>query len=223
MAPDERPRNLLPYLAGAVVLVFLAMRVLGASGGAGTPAVALDGAGPKATRKPVSGDRIWVHVAGAVRRPGLYRVAADARAGAAVDAAGGVARRADLRAINLAATVRDGQQVIVPARGERPAVAGPGAAASGDASQAPGSGSAPPGGATGAPGTAGPAPGGAKISLTTATVEQLDGLDGIGPTLAQRILQWRDAHGGFKSVDQLREVEGIGEKRFEALRGAVAP
>jgi competence protein ComEA len=61
------------------------------------------------------------------------------------------------------------------------------------------------------------------VSLSTATVEQLDALDGIGPTLAQRILQWRDAHGGFKSVDQLREVEGIGEKRFEALRSAVQP
>ena len=214
MAPDERPRNFLPYIVGAVVLVFLAMRVLGASGGAETPAVALDGARPKLPGKSASGDRIWVHVAGAVRKPGLYRVGADARAGAAVDAAGGLARRADLRAINLAATVRDGQQVIVPARGERVPVAGSGTAAPGGAAGATG-------GAVAAPGAA--APTGAKISLSSATVEQLDGLDGIGPTLAQRILRWRDAHGGFKSVDQLREVEGIGEKRFEALRGAVDP
>jgi competence protein ComEA len=64
---------------------------------------------------------------------------------------------------------------------------------------------------------------GAKVSLSTATVEQLDALDGIGPTLAQRILQWRDTHGGFKSVEQLREVDGIGEKRFAALREAVEP
>jgi competence protein ComEA len=216
MAPDERPRNLLPYLAGAVVLVFLALRVLGSSDGAETPAVALDGARPQPAGKPGSGARrIWVHVAGAVRRPGLYRVAADARAGTAVDAAGGVARRADLRAINLAATLRDGQQVIVPARGERSAAAasGPGAP-SGGASPASGTGTAAPGGG---------APAGAKVSLATATVEQLDALDGIGPTLAQRILQWRDAHGGFRSVEQLREVEGIGEKRFEALRAAVEP
>jgi competence protein ComEA len=215
MAPDERPRKLLPYLACAVVLVFLAMRVLGSSGGAETPAVALDGARPQAAGKPATAHRrIWIHVAGAVRRPGLYRVAVDARAGAAVDAAGGVARRADLRAINLAATLRDGQQVIVPARGERAAVGAPGTAAPAGAAPVPGTAGAAPGSA---------APAGAKVSLATATVEQLDGLDGIGPTLAQRILQWRDAHGGFKSVEQLREVEGIGEKRFESLRAAVEP
>src|SRR5918999_6228085 len=108
MAPDERRRNLYMYLAGALVLVFLALRAFGASGGGDEPAVALDGAGAKPRAADRSGRRIWVHVAGAVRRPGLYRVASDARAGAAVDAAGGVSRRADLRAINLAATVRDG-------------------------------------------------------------------------------------------------------------------
>ena len=194
------------------MLVLLAMRALaGAGAGAGeTPAVALDGARPpKRSAKPATAGRIWVHVAGAVRKPGLYRVAHDARAGTAVDAAGGLGRRADLRAINLAATVRDGQQIVVPARGERPvaAAAGPVGTASGEQP----SGSVAPG-----------APG-AKVNLSTATVEQLDGLDGIGPTLAQRILQWRDAHGGFKSVEQLREVEGIGEKRFESLRAAVQP
>ena len=122
MAPDDRRRTLLPYLAGAVVLVLLAMRALGGGRAAARRrAVALDGARPQAAaERPLAATRIWVHVAGAVRRPGLYRVAADARAGEAVDAAGGLARRADLRAINLAATVRDGQQVIVPARGERP-------------------------------------------------------------------------------------------------------
>jgi competence protein ComEA len=222
MSPDERPRKLLPYVAGALVLVFLALRVLASWGGAETPAVALDGARPQAVPKQDSGDRrIWVHVAGAVRRPGLYRVAPDARAGTAVDAAGGVARRADLRAINLATKLRDGQQVIVPARGERAAVAPGTAAPPGGAAVGPGGATAAPGAGPAAPG--GAAPAGAKVSLSTATVEQLDGLDGIGPTLAQRILQWRDAHGGFKSVEQLREVEGIGEKRFEALRSAVQP
>jgi competence protein ComEA len=200
-------------MAAAVVLVLLAMRVFTASGGGDTPAVALDGARSRPAVPPTRAQgRVWVHVTGAVRRPGLYRLAADSRAGEALDAAGGFARRADLRAINLAATVRDGQQIVVPARGER-AAAAPAAAGA----QPPGQ-AAPAGTAPGAA-----APGGAKVSLGTATVEQLDTLDGIGPTLAQRIIQWRDAHGGFKSVDQLREVEGIGEKRFEALRAAVQP
>jgi competence protein ComEA len=65
--------------------------------------------------------------------------------------------------------------------------------------------------------------GGARLSLGSATAEQLDTLDGIGPTLAQRIVQWRDTHGGFQSVEQLREVEGIGDKRFQSLRAAVTP
>lgn len=200
-----RRRSLFPYLAGAVVLALLAVRALGGGGGAEAgPSVTLDGAPPgaRATSEPASArrERVWVHVAGAVRRPGLYRVRADARAGEAVDAAGGLTRRADLRAVNLASTVRDGQQVIVPARGERAAAA-----------PAPGPGQAPGD------------PAGAKLSLASATVEQLDALDGIGPTLAQRIVEWRDAHGGFRSVEQLREVEGIGAKRFESLSAAVEP
>ena len=206
MPSDERRRSLLPYIAGAVVVVLLAVRILGSPGGPEAPAVELDGAPARAPEKQGSrGHRVWIHVTGAVRRPGLYRVGADARVGEALDAAGGFARRADQRGVNLASGVRDGQQIVVPARGERAAAATPPGAT------APGS----------APATGGPA--GGKVSLSTATVEQLDALDGIGPTLAQRILQWRDAHGGFKSVDQLREVEGIGEKRFEALRTAVEP
>lgn len=215
MASDDRRRSLIAYLLGAALLVYLATRALGGCGSesAETPAIALDGQRPAAAaeQRPANA-RIWVHVTGAVRRPGLYRLSSSARAGGAIDAAGGFAPRADLRAINLASTVRDGQQIVVPARGER---AGP-------AASAPPSGSAPVPSAGSAPsGASGPA--GPKISLSAATVEQLDALDGIGPTLAQRIIQWRDAHGGFKSVEQLREVEGIGEKRFAALRSAVQP
>jgi competence protein ComEA len=216
MSSSQRPRSFVPYVVGALVLVLLGLRVLGGANGAEAPAVALDGAppakAPSGAAKGRPGAKIWIHVAGAVRRPGLYRVPPGARAGTAVDAAGGITRRADLRAINLAATVRDGQQVIVPARGERPA----GAPVTGGAT-GPGAGAASGPGASAAP------PAGMKLSLSSATVEQLDGLDGIGPTLAKRILEWRDAHGGFKSVEQLREVEGIGEKRFEALRAAVEP
>jgi competence protein ComEA len=142
--------------------------------------------------------------------PGLYRVPDGSRVAAAVEVAGGPSRRADLAGVNLAAPVQDGQQIVVPVRAR-------GAGASGPAS----AGSAPPGPA--APGSVAPGATGAKVSLSTATVEQLDGLDGIGPTLAQRIIEYRDAHGGFRSVDELREVEGIGEKRFESLRDAVQP
>ena len=201
MPSFDRRRSPIPYALAAAALVLFVGRLLAGGGGpeAG-PSVALDGERP-APRRNGPPRRIWVHVAGAVRRPGLYRVDADARAGEAVDAAGGLARRADLRAVNLAATVRDGQQVIVPVRGERAA-------------------SSP---SAGAPADPADEPAGAKVSLASATAEQLDALDGIGPTLAKRIVDWRDANGGFRSVDQLREVEGIGEKRFESLRAAVEP
>jgi competence protein ComEA len=104
-----------------------------------------------------------------------------------------------MQGVNLAAKVSDGQQVIVPQRvsGAGAAAAGPGAAAA----------------ATGA--TAAP------ISLNTATVEQLDELEGIGPTTAQKILDWRKEHGGFRSVDDLQQISGIGPKRFESLKEKV--
>jgi competence protein ComEA len=122
-------------------------------------------------------------------------------------------RRADLSAVNLAATVEDGQQIRVPRIGERPAV---GASAGTSASGSSASGASAAGGGGGSAGAA-------KLSLASATVEQLDQLDGIGPTLAKRIVQFREEKGGFRSVEQLRDVEGIGEKRFAALREAVGP
>lgn len=142
-----------------------------------------------------------------MRRPGLYRLPAAARVAEALQRAGGPLPRAALTAVNLAARIEDGQQVVVPAEG---AVATGGVAA----------GAAGPTGST-----AGMAPGapGAKLSLGAATVEQLEELDGIGPTLAERIVEYREANGGFSSLGQLREIEGIGEKRFASLREAVQP
>jgi competence protein ComEA len=146
-----------------------------------------------------------VHVAGAVRRPGLYRLPAAARVAEALERAGGPLLRAELTAVNLAARMEDGQQVVVPAAGAVPVAGAAGARAS--------------------PGSAGAVPGapGVKLSLAAATVDQLDELDGIGPTLAGRIIEYRDAHGGFRSVEELRDVDGIGEKRFASLREAVQP
>jgi competence protein ComEA len=149
-------------------------------------------------RRGGGGVRPFVHVTGAVRRPGVYRVPSWARLDAAIRRAGGATRRADLQGVNLAAKISDGQQVIVPARASG---AGPGPTAG------------PPG--------AGAAAGAAPISLNTATVEQLDQLDGIGPATAQKILDWRKEHGGFGSVDDLRQISGIGPKRFESLKEKV--
>ena len=177
------------YIAAATVLALVAWRVgQGGSGAGGQPAVA-------AASVPVEVDapaepRGLVHVAGAVRHPGVYPIAPGARVIAAIRRAGGPTRRADLSALNLAATLQDGQQVRVPAR-------------------------APAGAAAGG--------GGGPVSLSSADEAALDALDGIGPTLAARIVEWRGAHGGFASVDQLLEVPGIGPGRLEALRSQVVP
>jgi competence protein ComEA len=160
-------------------------------------------AGPaQAARAPVRIDsarsgRVFVHVTGAVRRPGVYRLPGWARLDLAVRRAGGAARGADLEGVNLAAKVADGQQVVVP----RSVGGGAGAMVAGEA------------GATGS--AQGP------ISLNTATPEQLDQLDGVGPVTAQKILEWRKQHGGFSSVDDLKQIGGIGPKRFESLKAKV--
>jgi competence protein ComEA len=201
-------------LLGGLVL----LRFAGCGDGAGRGSAVRIERSPSAA-PPVSGGGaerhgagIYVHVAGAVRRPGLLRLPEGSRVAEAVDRAGGPVRRADLAGVNLAAKLEDGQQVIVPVRG----ASGAGAAVAGAApGVAPGSasvGSAPPGSA-GVP----------KLSLGVATVEQLDQLDGIGPTLAQRIVEYRTTHGGFRSLGELREVEGIGEKRFATLQKALQP
>ena len=137
--------------------------------------------------------RIVVHVVGAVRRPGLFKLAEGARVADALARAGGPARRADLAAVNLAAPLADGQQVVVPAR-------------------------LPPGSAP-----AGAAATGAKVSLAIATLDQLDELPGIGPITAQKIVDWRTAHGPFRSVEDLDDVPGIGPARVEQLRDLVTP
>jgi len=139
-----------------------------------------------------------VDVAGAVRRPGLYRLASGTRIADAVRRAGGATARADTAAINLAAPLVDGMQVVVPRTG--------GATA----------------GSAAAPGAAG-STSGMRISLSSATVEQLDSLPGIGPVTAQKIVDWRTAHGAFRSVDALDEVPGIGPTRIEQLRDLVTP
>jgi competence protein ComEA len=141
--------------------------------------------------------QLLVHVVGAVRRPGLYRLAEGSRVDDAIRAAGGPRRKAALELVNLAAPLADGQQVVIPTRSASPAAA------------------VPPAGSTGAPG--GP------VHLNTATLADLDALPGVGPVTAQKILDYREQHGSFTSVDELDAVPGIGPARLEQLRELVVP
>ncbi len=147
---------------------------------------------------------IVVDVTGKVRKPGLQRLPAGSRVADALRAAGGVRPGVSTDGLNRAQLLVDGEQVIV---GRSSAVTGAGQGVPG----APGSGGASAGG---------PA---APISLSSATLEQLDALPGVGPVLAQHIVDYRTQHGGFRSVDELREVHGIGDRRFSDLQNLVRP
>ena len=204
------------WVAAALVVTVLAVRAF-ASGGsegaavtvdpapganvpAGGPAPPAGAASPGGAAPPGgTGPTLTVQVAGEVRRPGVYQLPPGARAYEAVERAGGLTSRADQAGVNLVVKLSDGQQVIVPRRGAA-GVASPSGTASPEGSGSP-----------------------TKVSLGSATPEQLDAIDGIGPTLAKRIIEYRTQHGGFRSVDELRQVDGIGEKRFESLREAVTP
>ena len=224
---DPDRRHLIAYLAAAAVLFVIAARFVGRdSGSAPVPQVSMAApaaANPTRARPRARPPVIWVDVAGAVRRPGLYSLPDGARVAAALERAGGVGKRANRAAVNLAAKLTDGQQVFVPARGAAGgAGSAGGAAGSAGASTAAASGAAASGaGSSATPGAAGSA--GAPISLSNATQAELEQLDGIGPALAQRIIDYREQNGGFKSIDQLQEVSGIGEKRFEALKDRIVP
>jgi competence protein ComEA len=154
-----------------------------------------------ATGMAASTAKVVVHVVGAVRRPGLYTLPASGRTADAVERAGGATRRADLSLINLAAPLADGTQIVVP-RKVSAALSGGGAGAGGE-----GEPSQPTG----------------PVQLNTATLEQLDALPGVGPVTAQKILDYRQQHGAFSSVDELDAIPGIGPKRLADLRELVAP
>ena len=188
-------RRLLLAAVGALAAILLLGRfVLGA----GTTTQAEPLPPPPVVAAGVTGlpsSRVVVDVVGAVRRPGLYRLRQGSRIADAVARAGGATDKADLAQVNLAAPLADGEQVVVPRRGAPGAVGG--------------------GSSTGAP--AGP------VQLSTATLEQLDTLPGVGPSTAQKILDYREKHGAFSSVDELDAVPGIGPKRLEQLRELVVP
>ena len=177
-------RRALVLAAAAIALLAVAGRTLaGAGAAADRPPDAL------VVESPAAAPKLIVHVAGAVRRPGLYRLTEGKRVADAVARAGGATASADTAAINLAAPLADGMQVLLPRR--------------------------VPGGANTASS--------ARVSLSSATAAELDALPGIGPVTAQKILDYRAQHGGFRSVDDLDAIAGIGPARIEQLREVVSP
>jgi competence protein ComEA len=192
-----RPQALVLGAVAVALLLVGARAIRGETGGERAQAAAALSSPPAAGggfSLGSGGPDVVVDVAGAVRRPGVYRLPVGARVTDAVERAGGAAPSAALEAINLAARLSDGQQVLVPELG--------------------------PGGVATAPG-AGAEDG--PISLGSATVEQLETIDGIGPVTAADILEFRDQHGGLSSVDQLDQVSGIGPATMEALRARLQP
>jgi competence protein ComEA len=180
----------------------------GAKGGAGDSAGGAPGVtGTSAGGVPgAPGAEIVVDVSGKVRNPGIHRLPAGSRVADALRAAGGVRPGTDIQGLNRARILVDGEQVVV---------GGPAPAGAPGALGATGSGSA--GSPAGAGGPLTP------ISLNTATADQLDTLPGVGPVLAQHIIDYRTQHGGYRSVDELRQVNGIGARRFSDLRSLVQP
>ena len=181
-------RRLVAVGIALAILVVLVVRHFG-GGGATAPSVA-----PLRAAKPVPAKRLVVDVAGAVRRPGLYRLREGTRIADAIAAAGGATAKAQTDLVNLAAPLADGEQVVVPGRGS-------GAAA------LPAAGASPA----------------APLDLNTATVDQLDALPGIGPATAQKIVDYRTAHGSFRSLAELAGVSGIGSAKIAELKGLVIP
>jgi competence protein ComEA len=195
--PELSRAQMAVYGAIAVALLLVGARAIRGEGGAESSfAAGSSSAGSSSGGFTISGQAgdVVVDVTGAVARPGVYRMPAGSRVDDAVQRAGGATGRAQLEAVNLAARLADGQQVVVPERGPGGAVAAAGAGAE-----------------------EGP------ISLGTATVEQLDTIDGIGPVTAEDIIEFRDQHGGLASVDQLDQVSGIGPATMESLRARLQP
>ena len=188
--PVSRRRALLLAAAALTLLAVVGRTLAGAGTATEQPAPAL------VPERAAATPALVVHVAGAVRRPGLYRLAEGKRVADAVARAGGATAPADTAAINLAAPLADGMQVIVP---RRVAVAA--------------------GGGGGAAEAAVPA----RVSLSSASAAELDALPGVGPVTAQKIVDYRAAHGGFRAVEDLDAIPGIGPARIEQLRDLTTP
>jgi competence protein ComEA len=180
-------------IGAAVVLVVVVAAVTIAIGIVRTGAESAVDTVPEVVSETVAPASVYVHVSGEVRVPGLYRLDQDARVVDAVAAAGGFSEKASRDGVNLARPVSDGEQLLIPAEGDERTDAGTSAAPEGDG----------------------------RVNLNTADLEALDTLPRVGPSIAQRILDWREENGRFTSVDDLMAVPGIGEKMLESLRDLV--
>jgi competence protein ComEA len=196
--PELSRAQVVVYGAIAVALLLVGARAIRSEGGGAEQSFAADSGGGASSGGgfTLSGQAsdLVVDVTGAVERPGVYRLPAGSRVEDAVERAGGPSPEAELEAVNRAARLADGQQVVVPERGPE----GVALATGGSEEEGP-------------------------ISLGTATVEQLDTIDGIGPVTAQDIVEFRDQHGGLASVDQLDQVSGVGPATMESLRARLQP
>ena len=192
--------QILVYGAIAVALLLVGARWIRSADASGPTAGGVEEAAPDAGGAAEiqfgGAEDVVVHVAGAVGDPGVYRLPTGSRVTDAVERAGGATAKVVLDSVNLAAELGDGQQVVIP--GAAPA----GAAATAGAASAESSG---------------------PISLGSATVEQLDTIEGIGPVTAQNILDFRAENGGVSSVEDLDQISGIGPATMEALRSGLQP
>jgi competence protein ComEA len=209
-------RQLYAYLALAAVVVAVGVRYVVLPRSAGPPAgeqlVLAPAASPSASAQGGDAEAggaaqadVVVYVCGAVRAPGVVRLPAGARVADALALAGGATGKAELAAVNLAAVVTDGQQILVPERGAAVAVA-PAAGAAGAAGPSAGAGGT----------VAGPI-----VNLNTASQAELETLSGVGPATAQKIIEYRDANGGFKSIEDVKNVSGIGDAKFAAMKDSI--
>ena len=212
-------RQIYAYVAVAVVVAAVGVRYVvlpkTAAPGGGEPLVLVPPS-PSASPEPADvavspspAADLLVYVCGAVRSPGVVRLPDGARVADALALAGGPGAKAELAAVNLAAKVVDGQQIVVPEHG----AAAPAVASGGASVAAGGSASTMSGGSTSAPG--------APVNINTASLEELDALDGVGPSTAQKIIDYRTANGPFATIDDIKNVSGIGDAKFAAMKDGI--